>query len=122
MLFRSGWIEYFANGKNASFFEPSILDTQNLIVPTICLYEVYKKIYLERGDEAAVTICAQMQQGRVVDTTSQVALYAAELSLKNKLPLADSIVLSTGYIHTATIWTQDSHFSGIPGVRYLSIT
>ena len=117
-----GWIEYFANGKNASFFEPIILETQNLIVSTLCLYEVYKKIYLERGDELAATVCAQMQQGHVVDATSQIALYAAELSIKNKLPMADSIVLATGYVHSATIWTQDVHFSELSGVKYIPIT
>jgi predicted nucleic acid-binding protein len=114
----SAWLEYFANGPNASFFAPPLEDVDKLLVPTICLLEVFKRVLQQRDESAALRAVAQMQTGKVVDLDRALALSAAKLSLDTKLPLADSVILATARAHHATIWTQDADFSKIPGVQY----
>jgi predicted nucleic acid-binding protein len=115
----SGWLEYFINGKNADFFAPVIENTGEVIVPTISLFEVFKRILMEKSRDYALEAIAMMKEGRVVDLDDNLALVAAELSYELKLPLADSIILATARVHNATLWTQDEHFKGIEGVKYI---
>jgi predicted nucleic acid-binding protein len=114
----SGWLEYFADGPSASFFAPAIEDTTDLIVPTVSLYEVFKRVLQQRGENAALTAVAVMQQGEVVDLTGSLALSAATLSAAHKLPLADSVMYATARAFDATLWTQDADFEKLPHVRY----
>ena len=114
----SGWLEYFTDGENAEFFSSAIEDIDNLIVSTINLYEVYKKVLIERDEEAAIQAIALMQQGRLVDVTIPISLTAAKLSYDLKIPMADSLILSTARLNDAILWTQDSDFKGLPGVKY----
>lgn len=114
----SAWLEYFADGPNASFFSAAVESTDELIVPAISLYEVFKRILQQRTDDDALQAVALMRQGRVVDLDSTLALDAARLSIERKLPLADSIILATAIVFDATLWTQDVDFKGMPGVRY----
>ncbi len=113
-----GWLEFFAGSGNAHFFAPAIEDVRHLVVPTLTLFEVFKRVRQQRGESDALTAIAAMQQGRVVDLTAALAFEAAELSLLHKLPLADSLVLATAHANKATLWTQDSDFEHLPGVRY----
>ncbi len=115
----SGWLEYVDGGPNAHSFEPAILAVEQLIVPTICLLEVFKRMLRETGEEAALDVVAQMRQGLVVDLDGDLALEAARLGIDLKLPLADSVILATARLHEATIWTQDEHFEGMDRVRYI---
>lgn len=114
----SGWLEYFANGANAEFFAPPILDTLHLVVPTLSLYEVFKRVLQQRGRPEALQAVALMRQGQVVDLDSTIALQAAALSLQHRLPMADSVMLASAQAHRATLWTQDADFASVPGVRY----
>ena len=114
----SGWIEYIADASNADFFEPAILDSENLFVPTICLYEVFKRVLQEFGEERALDAMGIMSLGTIVDLDRQIAVYAAHISNELKLAMADSIILATARACDATLWTQDEHFKGIEGVRY----
>ena len=114
----SGWLEYFADGTNAYQFAPPLGNTAELLVPSITLYEVFKIVCRQRGEDAALQAVAMMQQGKVVELSSSIALLAAKLSLDLKTPMADSIILATAQIHAATLWTQDNDFEGIPGVKY----
>jgi predicted nucleic acid-binding protein len=114
----SGWLEYFFDGKNADSFSSEIEATEHLVVPTICLYEVFKKVNLVAGEAKALQAIAQMKQGRVVDVTERVALQAAQISIRYKMPMADSLILATTWIEQATLYTQDEHFKGLPGVDY----
>jgi predicted nucleic acid-binding protein len=116
----SGWLEYFADGTNAGFFAAAIEKTRELVVPSITLYEVFKRVHQQRGEEAALQAIAVMLQGRVVDLDSALALGAAKTSLEMKLPMADSIVLTTAKAYNATLWTQDADFKDIKGVRYIT--
>lgn len=114
----SGWLEYFADGPNAVRFAPSIQNTRELIVPTLSLYEVFKRVLQQRGETEALRAIALMQQGRVVDLNATIALGAAKLSVDLKLPMADSIMLATARECRATLWSQDADFEGMEGVRY----
>lgn len=115
----SGWLEYFVNGSNADFFAPAIQNVEEVLVPTISLFEVFKRVLIERNRDDALEAIAQMKDGRVVDLDDSLALVAAELSYELKLPLADSIILATARANNATLWTQDAHFKGVEGVRYI---
>ncbi len=115
----SGWIEYFVNGRNADFFNSPIRDTDNLLVPTICLYEVFKRILLELGEDEALQVTGIMSLGTIVELNRDIAIHAANISLELKLAMADSIILATARVNNATLWTQDEHFKGSEGVKYI---
>jgi predicted nucleic acid-binding protein len=115
----SGWLEYIAGGPNDSFFAPAIEDTNRLIVPAICLYEVYKRIILQRGQNEATKRIGAMLHGTVVPIDTALALEAARLSVETKLAMADSLIWATARLYNATLWTQDQHFKNLPGVRYI---
>ncbi|MCL4560105.1 MAG: type II toxin-antitoxin system VapC family toxin [Chloroflexi bacterium] len=115
----SGWLEYFGKGLNGEFFAPAIKASTQLVVPTISMYEVYKRIVLQRDEEEALSAISWMAIGLVTDLTQEIALAAADLSVDLKLPMADSIILATARAHTAILWTQDEHFKDLPDVRYV---
>ena len=114
----SAWLEYFADGTNAPFFAGPIEDIEALVVPTISLFEVFKRVLQQRDESAALHATAAMQQGIVVGLGAEIAVSAAALSVELKLPLADSIILATARNYSAELWTQDADFEGIEGVRY----
>lgn len=116
----SGWLEFFADGPNAAFFAKPITDVDRLIVPTISLLEVFKRVLQQRSETAALQAVAHMRQGQVVDLDADLALSAAHLGLLHKLPLADSVMLATARRHGAMLWTQDSDFEGVEGVRHVA--
>ena len=116
----SGWLEYFADGANADFFAKAIENTAELIVPSISLYEVFKRMMQQRGEGAALEAVAVMMQGKVIDLDSTLALSAAKTSAELHVPMADSIMLATARMQEATLWTQDVDFEGVEGVRYIS--
>jgi predicted nucleic acid-binding protein len=115
----SGWLEYFADGPNADFFAPAIEKTGDLIIPTISLYEVFKRVLQQKGEGEALQAIAVMHQGAVVDLDAALALNAAKVSVKLSLPMADSIMLATALASGATFWTQDADFANIDGVKYI---
>lgn len=116
----SGWLEYFANGKNADFFAPAVENTKNLIVPSISILEVFKHVLRQCSEKQAFEGIECMLQGTIVDLNIEISLYAARLGVQHKIPLADSIILATGMTNNATIWSQDSDFKGLPHVKYIS--
>ena len=115
----SGWMEYFINGNNAGFFAPVIENTADVLVPTINLFEVFKRILIEKNRDDALEAIALMNECLVIDLDDSLALVAAELSYELKLPMADSIILATARMNAATLWTQDAHFKDIEGVKYI---
>src|SRR4030065_2388118 len=114
-----GWLEYLADSSNASFFASPIKDTENLIVPSLCLYEVFKTRKLQRGQQAALQAIGLLYTGQMLALNDELALQAAQVSLEHKLPMADSVILATTLAHDATLWTQDEHFKGLPGVKHI---
>jgi len=114
-----GWLEYFANGANADFFAPAIEATGELLVPSLTLFEVFKRILQQRTEGDALRAVGLMRQGRVIDLSDTLALGAARLSFEMKLPLADSIILYTARHFGASLWTQDAHFESVEGVCFV---
>jgi predicted nucleic acid-binding protein len=115
----SGWLEYFSKGTNGEFFAPAIKDISQLVVPSISIYEVYKRIVFQRDEEEALSAVGWMSIGLVADLTQEIALTAADISVEYKIPMADSIILATARANHATVWTQDEHFKDLPDVRYV---
>lgn len=116
VLDSSCWIEYFADTARADLFAPAVEAVSGLVVPVLTIYEVVKKLAREAGEETATAALSLMQRGRVVEVDLSLALEAAV----NGLPMADSLIYATAKRHGATLWTQDAHFDGRPGVRYFA--
>lgn len=114
-----GWLEYFADGTNADFFASAIEATEDLLVPSLTLFEVFKRILQQRTETDAMRAIALMRQGRVIELSDTLALGAARLSFDMKLPLADSIILYSARHHGARLWTQDAHFESVEGVCFV---
>ncbi len=111
----SGWIEYFTEGENADFFASPIRNVGQLIVPSICFYEVFQRLLSERDEDSALVAVAVMSHGREAELSRHIAIEAAQISRKPKLSMADSIILATARTDNATLWTQDEHFRGLEG-------
>jgi predicted nucleic acid-binding protein len=117
----SGWLEYFTNGKNADFFAPAVEDIDNLIVSVINVYEIFKKVLAERGENEALETIAILSQGEIVDVDMNIAIQASQISLQYKIPMADSILLATAQKYKAILWTQDKHFENIESaIKFIS--
>ncbi|MDP6637123.1 MAG: type II toxin-antitoxin system VapC family toxin [Phycisphaerae bacterium] len=116
----SGWLEYFTGGANAKRFAEPLKNAGSLLVPVITIYEVFKVVLRECGENEALHAVAAMQKGEVCDLTASIALSASRISLQLKLPMADSIILATAQARDAMIWTQDSDFKGLPKVKHFS--
>lgn len=115
----SGWLEYFSRGTNASFFAPVVKATDTLVVPTVCMYEVFKRLLAQRGEESALQAIGIMSLGIIADLTREIAVSAASISFEFKIAMADSIVLATTRAYDGTLWTQDIDFEGIDRVQYI---
>jgi len=116
----SAWLEYFADGPNAAAFARAIESPTTLLVPTLSLFEVFKRVCQQVGEEEGLKKVALMEQARVVDLDRATALEAARLSLQHGIAMADSVMLATARRHKATLWTQDADFAGLGDVRYLA--
>ncbi len=114
----SAWIELLTDGPNARFFAEAVEDVERLLVPSICLQEVWRWVLPRRGREDALRVAATMKQGIVVALDSALAIEAAEIGTTLGLPLADSVVYATAMAHDAVVWTQDADFEDLAGVRY----
>ena len=114
----SAWLEYFADAPAADQFAPAIENTALLIVPSICILEVFKKVSREIGEGEALQAIAVMQQGQVVDLDGSLALLAAKLGVEHKLPLTDSVVYATAQAMNGIVWTQDEDFQDLPDTKF----
>ena len=114
----SAWLAWFAEEENAGIFKNAITNTEELLVPVICLYEVFKVLLRETSETDALLGVSIMQQGKVIDIDPEIALNAAKFSTEFKIPMADSMIYAISQKHTAILWTQDIDFKGLPGVNY----
>jgi predicted nucleic acid-binding protein len=117
----SGWIEYFIDGPAAGSFAKYLANPAEILTPTLVLFEVYKIVRRERGEEQALVAAAKLQQTRLVPLTATIALTAADLGLEHRLALADSVVYATATVHEAELVTGDEDFKGLPHVIYIPI-
>lgn len=116
----SGWLAYFADEPQAKHFHKQLNAPSTLVVPTVSLYEVFKVVLRESTENEALQAVAAMQKGNVVDLTASLAITASKLSIAHNLPMADSIILATAREFEAVLWTMDSDFKNIRGVKYFS--
>ena len=114
----SAWLSFFTDEPSSDNFLTPIQDKDSLVVPVITIYEVFKVVLREASENEALQVVGAMQKGAVVDLTVSIAISASKLSLKHKLPMADSIILATAQHYNAIVWTQDIDFKDIPGVNY----
>ncbi|MFP4384002.1 MAG: type II toxin-antitoxin system VapC family toxin [Spirochaetia bacterium] len=117
-----GWIEYFSDSPNADFYADAIEDIDELIVPTVCIAEVFKKLYITVNENSALIAIAHMRQGKTIPLTDSIALAAATFGIDEKLPFAESVIYATGIISKARILTQDRYFKGLEGIQFLDIS
>jgi predicted nucleic acid-binding protein len=116
----SGWIEFFTDGPLAKEYARYLKDAARIVTPTIVLYEVYKKIKREKTEEEALIAVSLINRTSVVDLSESIALFAADLSLKFSLPMADAMVYATALEHNCKIVTGDTHFRGLDRVVFIS--
>ena len=116
----SGWLEYLSGSKNAKNFAEAIENTEDLLVSSINIYEIYKKILKEKDENTALQIVGLMKQAKVVNVTSSIAMQAAKLSYEKNIPMADSIIYTTAIVNDAVVWTQDVDFKGLESVKYFA--
>ena len=116
----SAWLAYLTDESGAAHFSAAIENVENLVVPSVCILEVFKLVSRQRGDGDALQVAALMQQGHVIDLDATLALVAAKAAIDHKLPLADSIVYATGITVAGVVWTQDEDFDGLPDVKFFA--
>ena len=116
----SGWLEYFAGGSQSKNFLGPIKDYEQLIVPTICIYEISKVVLRESDEHHLIQVLALIQKGKVAPLTPTISISAAKISLQYQLPMADSIIYATANNFNAALWTQDIDFEGLPNVHYFA--
>jgi len=114
------WLEYFAGSEAGERVEHVLTDGETLVVPSITIYEVFKKLLAELDEDRALLAVAHMKQARTVELDTDLAVYAAKIGRDHRLALADSVIYATGLKYGCTVWTQDKHFQGLPGVKYFS--
>ena len=114
----SCWLEYFAGSSVGEKVASCIEKTKELIVPSITLYEVFKKLITELDEDRALFAIAHMKQGKVIELDSDLAIYSAQIGKHYKLAMADSIIYATSLKYNTILWTQDKHFKEMKNVKY----
>lgn len=112
----SGWLEYSAEGANPGALAGILESSDDLLVPTLSIHEVFSGVLRQRGESEEIRTVALMQEGKRIDLTSTIALHAAKLSLERKISMAESLMLAAAREDDSVLWTQDSDFEGIEGL------
>lgn len=115
----AGWIEFIGNGPLAPEYRKYILRSEDLLTPTVVMYEVHKYILRKLGADAAWDATSMMMETTLVSMNDSLATSAANMSIEHKLPMADAIIYATAVAYDATIVTSDAHFTGLPLVKYI---
>lgn len=122
LLDSSCWIEILNEGHLSASCRKELkgLSPNNPpIVPTLVIYEVYRKVTTSISEDQALSVIALLSQNQVVDLTREIALSAADISIQYKLPMADSFVLAHARHENALLVTLDNDFAEIDGVKVL---
>jgi predicted nucleic acid-binding protein len=117
----SGWIEYLGNGPKAKTFAPYFEKIERVLLPSIVVFEVYKKLLRTTGKDVADQFLFQAFSfgDREIPLDAQVAALAAQISLDMKLALADAIIYASASFNHAELISSDAHFTGLPNVTIL---
>ena len=68
----SAWLEYFAGGRNALRVTAAVEDIERLLVPTIVILEVTRRVMQQRDEDAALQVAAMLHQGHVVPRIAEL--------------------------------------------------
>jgi predicted nucleic acid-binding protein len=118
ILDSSAWLECLGAGPNTRHFEAIIEKHPDILVPSVIITEIRKVVLRERGEAQAETVTRSLLAAKVIAIDERIAVSAADLAMKHKLPLADSLIYAITLAHKATLWTQDDDFKGLPHVKY----
>jgi predicted nucleic acid-binding protein len=116
-----GWIEYFGDGPRAEKYAPYIegANASNTLTPTIIVYEVYKRLKKERGQQVALEAYAQMTRTSILPLDEGGVLSAADIGLEKDLAMADAIMYSAAKTHKAELITSDQHLKNLERVTFI---
>jgi predicted nucleic acid-binding protein len=114
-----GWLEWFSDGRLADEYEPYLTDRDNIVIPAIILFEVYKILKREVGEEKALLAAGYMKNSPAIQLDETLALAAADISLQEGLAMADAIIVAAARANNCKIITSDSDLKDQPGVTYI---
>ena len=115
----SGWLEALAGDSKAEQFQPYLEREDELLIPTIVIYEVLKKLRGGLGPSISDRFLSHALRGRVIPLDEYLAIAAAEFSLQHRLAMADAIIYATAQRFGAELVTSDPHFKDLPGVTLI---
>jgi toxin FitB len=118
ILDSSAWLECLDDGPNTKHFRAVLTQLPELLMPAIIITEVRKVILRQRSVAQADAVTEAMRSARIIPIDEALAVFAADLAIKHKQPLADSLIYATALTHQATLWTQDDDFKDLPRVKY----
>jgi len=95
------WLEYFSGTLRDNSIVDIIEKPSSQYIPSICIYEVHKRMLIDKGETIALSSTSFMQNATVISITPEIAILAAKLSKEHKLPMADSIIYATAKIYNA---------------------
>ncbi|MGA8903883.1 MAG: type II toxin-antitoxin system VapC family toxin [Candidatus Bathyarchaeia archaeon] len=116
-----GWIEYFSDGPLAKKYAPYVEDVNenNTVTPTVVIYEVYKRLKKEKGEQIALEAYAQMSRSRIAPLDAGIALSAADASLELGLAMADAVAYSTAKAYSGELITSDKDLKNLAGIMFI---
>ena len=117
-----GWLEWFSNGVLAQKYQKYLENKDKLLVPTVVLYEVYKILKREVGEEKALLAFGHMKISEVIHFDENLALRAADISLLHNLAMADAIVYAASVENNCRLITSDGDLKSLPQVTFISKT
>jgi len=113
-----GWIEWLTDGKLASKYAHYLKKPDELVMPTIIQYELYKWTLRERDEDFALKVIGYTNNANIIVLDSRLALLAGDIAIQLKLTMADSIVYATSTFHNVQLITSDAHFKDLDCVKY----
>jgi predicted nucleic acid-binding protein len=117
----SGWIEYLGAGPKVEDFAAYFESQAILLLPSIVVYEVHKKVYSEQGKGKADDFVSHAFGfgNRLIPLTLELSIFASRTSVEMRLSMADAIIYTTAQKNSAQLITSDVHFANLPGVTIL---
>ena len=114
-----GWLEWFTDGALADNYKQYLADSDNILVPAIVFYEVYKVLKREAGEEKTLLAAGYMRSSRLIPFDDTLALAAADIALQKKLAMADAIIVAVSKAHNCRIISSDADLKDLDNVDYI---
>ena len=114
-----GWLEWFTDGRLADKYQGYLADQDNLLVPAIILYEVYKILKREVGEEKALLAAGYMKNSLIIPLDETLALAVADIALQESLAMADAIIVAVSRFYNCTVISSDSDLKDQTNVKFI---